>query len=365
MMDEQYMKLVMELAKKAEGYTSPNPMVGALVVRAENIVGRGYHARAGAAHAEIMALNEAGERAEGATLYVNLEPCCHYGRTGPCVEMIIAAKIKKVVIAMVDPNPLVAGKSIALLRQSGVIVITGVLENEARRLNEVFIKYITTGIPFVALKAAMSLDGKIATRLGESQWITSGQARLFGHYLRHRYDAILASVNTVILDNPSLTTRLPKGGGKDPIRIIVDSRARTPPEAKIITQRSSSPTLIAVTKMAPAERVATLRKAGAEVFVMPEENQRVSLKLLMGELAKKEITSVLIEGGGEVHASALKAGIVDKVYWFIAPKIIGGKEAPGPVGGLGIGCLTEAIQLKEVRVRRLGEDIGVEGYIIH
>ncbi|MEW6425681.1 MAG: bifunctional diaminohydroxyphosphoribosylaminopyrimidine deaminase/5-amino-6-(5-phosphoribosylamino)uracil reductase RibD [Bacillota bacterium] len=364
-MDEHYMRLALELAKKAEGYTSPNPMVGAVIVNDGKIVGRGYHSRAGSAHAEIVALNEAGEKARGATLYVSLEPCCHYGRTGPCVEAIIAAKIKKVVVAMVDPNPLVAGKGLALLKRAGIAVAAGVLEEEARRLNEVFVKYITTGLPFVVLKAAVSLDGKIATRLGESQWITSDEARLSGHRLRHRYDAILVGVNTVIIDNPSLTTRLPEEGGKDPVRVIVDSWARTPLDAKVMARSSAAPVLVAVTEKAPEERITALKEAGAEVLVVPAEKGRVNLQVLMKELAKREITSVLIEGGAEVHASALSAGIVDKVVWFIAPKIIGGREAPGPVGGRGAGRLAEAILLRDLRLQRCGEDIRVEGYIVH
>lgn len=362
--DEHYMRLALELAKKGEGFTSPNPLVGAVLVKDGEIVGTGYHARAGLPHAEIMALREAGEKAQGATLYVNLEPCCHHGRTGPCTEAIIAAKIRKVVVAMADPNPLVAGKGIARLRQAGVEVAAGVLEAEAGRLNEVFSKYITIGLPFVVLKAAMSLDGKIATRMGESRWITSEQARIFGHRLRHRYDAILAGVGTVLADNPSLTARLPEGGGRDPVRVVLDSSARTPPGAKIINQASAAPTLIAVTPKAPAERVAALKEAGAEVLVLPpDEKGRVNLPLLIKELGSREITSVLVEGGAEVHASALNAGIVDKVAWFIAPRIIGGKEAPGPVGGQGAGRPDEAIPLQNVSVQRIGEDIYVEGYI--
>jgi len=359
------MKLALELAKKAEGFTSPNPLVGAVIVKdGGEIAGTGYHTRAGAPHAEIEALREAGEKARGAALYVNLEPCCHHGRTGPCTEAIIAAGIRKVVVAMTDPNPLVAGKGIARLRQAGTEVVTGVLAAEAARLNEVFIKYITAGLPFVVLKAAVSLDGKIATRLGESRWITGQEARLCGHRLRHRYDAILVGVNTVLLDNPSLTVRLPEGRGKDPVRVVVDSCARTPPGAKIINQPSAAPTLIAVTPEAPAERVAALVMAGAEIITAPpDEKGRVNLPLLMKELAGREITSVLVEGGAEVHASALEAGIVDKVVWFIAPLIIGGKEAPGPVGGRGAGRLNEAFPLRDIFVRRTGEDICVEGYV--
>lgn len=362
-MDEQYMKMALELARKGEGFTSPNPMVGAVLVKDGEVVGKGYHARAGLAHAEIEALREAGEKAKGATLYVNLEPCCHHGRTGPCVEAIVAAQVKRVVLAMVDPNPLVAGKGIARLKAAGVEVAAGVLAEEAARLNEVFIKYITTGLPFVVAKAAVSLDGKIATRLGESQWITGEEARAFGHRLRHRYDAVLVGVNTVLADNPSLTARLPEGRGRDPVRIVLDSSARTPPDARIITQESSAPTIIAVTEEAAEERVTALSRAGAQIVVTPARKGRVDLAWLMKELAAREITSVLIEGGGEVHASALSAGIVDKVVFFIAPKIIGGKEAPGPVGGCGADRLAGAVTLRDVRVSRLGEDILVEGYV--
>lgn len=362
-MDEHYMGMALELARKGEGFTSPNPMVGAVVVKDGEVVGRGYHVRAGAAHAEVVALQEAGERAKDATLYVNLEPCCHYGRTGPCVKAIVAAKVKKVVVAMVDPNPLVAGKGIAFLREAGLEVVTGVLAAEAERLNEVFCKYITTGFPFVVAKAALSLDGKIATRSGESRWITGEEARVFGHRLRHRYDAILVGVNTVLRDNPSLTARLPEGRGKDPVRVVLDSFARTPPEARIIRQESPSPAIIAVTQDAPRGRITALEEAGAEVVVTPAKEGRVDLAWLMKELAEREITSVLIEGGGEVHASALAAGIVDKVVFFIAPIIIGGKSAPGPVGGQGAERLAEAVYLENMNVLRVGQDICVEGYI--
>ncbi|MGB9903793.1 MAG: bifunctional diaminohydroxyphosphoribosylaminopyrimidine deaminase/5-amino-6-(5-phosphoribosylamino)uracil reductase RibD [Desulfotomaculales bacterium] len=361
--DEHYMRMALELARKGEGFTSPNPMVGAVVVKDGKVVGRGYHVRAGAAHAEVVALQEAGEGAQDATLYVNLEPCCHYGRTGPCVKEIVAAKVKKVVVAMVDPNPLVAGKGLAFLREAGLEVVTGVLAAEAERLNEVFCKYITTGFPFVVAKAALSLDGKIATRSGESRWITGEEARVFGHRLRHRYDAILVGVNTVLRDNPSLTARLPEGRGKDPVRVVLDSFARTPPEVRVIRQESPSPAIIAVTQDAPRGRITALEEAGAEVVVTPAKEGRVDLAWLMKELAEREITSVLIEGGGEVHASALAAGMVDKVVFFIAPLIIGGKGAPGPVGGQGAGRLAEAVYLQNINVLRVGQDICVEGYI--
>lgn len=357
------MQMALDLARRAMGRTSPNPMVGAVVVKDGRVVGQGYHARAGTPHAEINALQEAGAQAAGATLYVTLEPCCHHGRTGPCTEAVLAAGVSRVVAAMTDPNPLVAGRGLERLREAGVEVTVGVMEEEARQLNEVFIKYITTRRPFVVLKAAMSLDGKIATRTGESRWITGREARLEVHRLRDRYDAILVGVNTVLLDNPSLTTRLPEGEGKDPVRIIVDSRARTPPQARVITQSSPAPTIIAVTPDAPEENLRRLEGAGAKILIVPGSGPRVDLAALMAELGRREITSVLIEGGAEIHASALEARIVDKVIWFIAPQIIGGRQAPGPVGGEGPARLAEAVELKEVSVDRYGPDICVQGYV--
>lgn len=363
------MTMALELAARARGRTSPNPMVGAVVVKDGQVVGKGCHLKAGTPHAEIHALREAGEKARGATLYVTLEPCCHHGRTGPCTEAILNAGIAQVFVAMTDPNPLVAGKGIELLRQAGVKVESGLLKEEALRLNEVFIKYISSGLPFVVLKAAMSLDGKIATRTGESQWITGPEARSQGHQLRDWYDAILVGVGTVLADNPSLTTRLPGNGGRDPLRVILDSTARTPPDAKVINQESTAATVVAVTPQAPPERIEALKKAGAEVLVVPPKNSGggdaagVDLAELMQQLGKREITSVLIEGGGRVHGSALASGIADKVVWFIAPKIIGGNEAPGPVGGTGIDRLANAVRLRDIELKCVGDDICIKGYI--
>ncbi|MCL6611722.1 MAG: bifunctional diaminohydroxyphosphoribosylaminopyrimidine deaminase/5-amino-6-(5-phosphoribosylamino)uracil reductase RibD [Peptococcaceae bacterium] len=358
------MKMALELAAAAMGRTSPNPMVGAVVVRDGEVVGRGFHARAGAPHAEVEALRDAGERARGSTLYVTLEPCCHYGRTGPCTEAVIDAGVKRVVAAMADPNPLVAGRGLARLRDAGLEVDCGVLEEEAGRLNEVFIKYITTGLPFVVMKAAMSLDGKIATRAGDSKWITGPEAREHGHRLRDRYDAVMVGVNTVLADDPSLTTRLP-GGGRDPVRLVLDSMARTPPGSRVINRDSAAPAIIVVTERAPRERVSRLIEAGAQVLSVPAEAEgsRVDMGALMRALAGREITSVLVEGGGQVHASALASGVVDKVAWFIAPKLIGGREAPGPVEGRGAERLSEAVCLERVSSSRMGNDIFIEGYI--
>lgn len=360
--DKYYMHMALELAAKARGRTSPNPMVGAVIVKDGEVIGKGFHVKAGSAHAEVVALADAGEAARGATVYVTLEPCCHYGRTGPCTEALLKAGVKRVVAAMQDPNPLVAGKGLAILKDRGVEVSWGVLEDEARKLNEVFIKYITTKLPFVVLKAATSLDGKIATTTGESKWITGVQAREQGHRLRDIYDAILVGVNTVLADDPSLTARLPEGRGRDPIRIIVDSSARTPTVARIFLQESAAYNIIATTESASPERKASLMATGADVIVVPGSGPTVDLAKLMEILGQREITSVLIEGGGQINGSALRSGIVDKVAWFIAPIIIGGDRAPGPVRGEGIEKLSSATKLYNIDIERLGQDLYITGY---
>ena len=358
----KFMRRALELA--ARGRTSPNPMVGAVIVKAGEIVGEGYHHKAGTPHAEVHAINSAGEKAKGAQLYVTLEPCCHRGRTPPCTKAIIQAGISSVVMAMYDPNPLVPGKGKAMLENYGITVQSGLLEQEARKLNEFYIKYITTGLPFVILKSAMSLDGKIATYTGKSKWITSETSRRKVHEIRDTVDAILVGIGTVINDNPSLTTRLMDRKGKDAVRIIVDSDARIPLPSKVLNLDSTAPTLIAVTPKALEDKISQLKSAGAEVIVIPERNDgRVNLKALMEGLGKREITSVMIEGGSEINASALKEGIVDKVMIFIAPKFIGGRTAPGLLGGQGIEHLSSAIGLRDIQVSKLGEDILVEGYI--
>jgi len=362
--DQQYMQMALELAARAKGRTSPNPMVGAVVVKDGRVVGQGYHARAGTPHAEINALREAGELAEGATLYVTLEPCCHHGRTGPCTEAVIKARVNRVVVAMTDPNPLVAGEGIQKLRNAGIEVVCGVLEQDARRLNEVFIKYITTRKPYVVLKTAMSLDGKIATAHGESQWITGAESREYVHRLRDRYDAILVGVDTVLADDPSLTTRLPAGWGKDPIRVVLDSQARTPHTARVVIQNSEAPTLIITAPGAPQERVQLLKEAGAQVIEVPGDEGGIDLASLLAELGQREITSVLVEGGARVNGSFVTGNLVDKVYWFIAPKLIGGITAPGPLGGPGITALQDALPIKDIKLHRYGEDICIEGYAV-
>lgn len=361
--DEDFIRRTLELAAKARGWTSPNPMVGAVIVRDGRVVGEGFHRRAGLPHAEIEALLAAGEAARGSTLYVNLEPCSHTGRTGPCTEAIVSAGVRRVVAAMADPNPLVSGKGFARLKESGVEVEFGVLETEAHRLNEAFIKFITTRRPFVILKTAMSLDGKIATATGESKWITGEAARGYVHQLRNTCDAVLVGIGTVLKDDPALTTRVPEGG-RDPVRVVVDSRARTPLEARVLNRQSEAAAFIAVTGMAPPERMAALRQAGAEVLVCGP-GPAVDLKFLLSALAEREIASIVVEGGSAVNASFLLQGLVDKLVWFIAPLIIGGREAIGPVGGTGVRSLAKAIRLREMNVRQLGNDLCIEGYPEH
>ncbi len=360
---ERFMKLVLRLAAKRRGRTSPNPMVGAVIVKNGVIAGKGYHKKAGEPHAEINALTAAGAKSKGADLYINLEPCSHVGRTPPCADALIKAGIRQVFVAMEDPNPQVAGSGIKRLKAAGIKVETGLLEEEARRLNEAFVKWITTGTPFVTLKAAASLDGRIATRSGDSKWITGEAARRHVHRMRDRTDAILVGIGTVEKDNPSLTARLPRGKGKDPLRVVLDSELRIPLTAKAINSDSSAPLLVATTEKADKRKAKELEKRGVEVLSFKSIKGRVPLRPLMMELGSREVTSLLVEGGSEVHASALNEGIADKLALFYAPKIIGGREAVGIVGGAGANALSEAIEIEEMTTRSVGEDILVEGYL--
>ncbi|SMC55940.1 bifunctional diaminohydroxyphosphoribosylaminopyrimidine deaminase/5-amino-6-(5-phosphoribosylamino)uracil reductase RibD [Sporomusa malonica] len=360
-MDEYYMRQALTIAQYASGRTSPNPLVGAVIVKDGRIVGQGWHRKAGTPHAEIHALAQAGDLAKDATVYVTLEPCSHYGRTGPCADALIQARIKKVVSAMTDPNPEVAGNGLAKLRAAGIEVVEGILASEAAKLNEVFIKWIVTGMPFGVLKTAMSLDGKIAAYTGHSKWITSSAAREHVHKLRDTYDGILVGIGTVLADDPELTTRLPESG-QNPIRIIVDSMARTPLTAKVVTD-NQAPTIIAVSSSAPTERVAALRNRGVEVLVLEQTPIGVNLRHLFKLLGERRITSVFIEGGTAINASVLEANLIDKVHCFIAPKILGGKTAPSPVGGTGIPVVDQAILLEETTAELIGTDILITGYI--
>jgi diaminohydroxyphosphoribosylaminopyrimidine deaminase/5-amino-6-(5-phosphoribosylamino)uracil reductase len=366
--DRQYMDRAIELAWQGRGWTSPNPMVGAVVVKDGQVVGEGFHPQAGKPHAEIYALDAAGAEAEGATLYVTLEPCAHHGRTPPCVERLLSSGVARVVVAVMDPNPLVAGKGIQRLREAGIEVEVGTSAHEATRLNERFFKYIKTKRPFVAIKTGMSLDGKIATASGESQWITNEDSRMHVQTLRATYDAIMVGVNTVVQDNPRLTCRIP--GGRQPIKIIIDSMARTPLNANIFakqgTQHLRTNTIICVCSRAPEDRVRALREVGAEIMVCADSgfnvDTHIDLAKLMPMLGKREITSVLLEGGGTLNSAALDAGIVDKIYAYVAPKIIGGVGAPTMVEGSGVVLLEEAVQLYRMTCSNMAGDILLEAY---
>ncbi|HTF99900.1 MAG TPA: bifunctional diaminohydroxyphosphoribosylaminopyrimidine deaminase/5-amino-6-(5-phosphoribosylamino)uracil reductase RibD [Nitrospirota bacterium] len=360
--DEKYMNMALSLAEKARGRTSPNPLVGAVVVKHGKVIASGYHKKAGLPHAEAVALKKAGRAARGATLYVTLEPCSHTNkRTPPCSPLVISSGIRRVVIATIDPNPEVSGGGVKALRRAGVEVKTGVLGAEARKLNEAFIKHITTGMPFVTLKIAQTLDGKIATSSGESKWITGEEARREAHHLRNVHDAVLVGVNTVLKDDPSLTARIP--GGRDPLRIVVDSKLRTPPSAKILKQKSSSKTYIATLPDAPKERLIKLLDAGAEIILAREKNGAVDLKHLMKTIGSYGVSSVLIEGGAEVNASALQTGIVDSVAIFIAPILMTGRDSLCSIGGMSPFKLSSAVRLRNWEVKFIGKDILLQGYI--
>jgi diaminohydroxyphosphoribosylaminopyrimidine deaminase / 5-amino-6-(5-phosphoribosylamino)uracil reductase len=357
------MALALKLAAKGTGSTSPNPMVGAVVVKDGHIVGQGYHHRYGQPHAEVEALRQAGLQARGATLYVTLEPCNHHGKTPPCTAAVLAAGIYRVVIANADPNPRVTGGGADFLRSQGLIVDQGLLAEAGQKLNECFFKATTTGLPFVIAKAAASLDGKIATRTNDSHWITSDKARIWGHRLRHQVDAILVGVGTVLADDPQLTTRLPLGQGKDPIRIVLDSRLRLPLSAQVLTRKSAAATWIACTDAAPPEKVAALQALGAEIILAPTRDHRVDLAALLPLLSERRIQSLLVEGGAEVHGSFFEAGLVDKFHLFLAPKFIGGRQAPGILGGQGIDRLAEAPQARDLSIHHLGPDLLITGYL--
>ncbi len=357
------MRRALELAEKAAGRTSPNPLVGAVIVKNGRVISEGYHKKAGRPHGEIVALRKAGKRARGAQMFVNLEPCCHQGRTPPCTDAIINSGLKEVYVGMRDPNPLVAGKGVRQLKRAGIAVHTGILKPECRHLNEVFIKYIQTGKPFVTLKSALSLDGKIATSTGESQWITGPEARDRVHRMRDRVDAILVGAGTVLKDNPRLTTRLKKGEGCNPARVILDARAEIPLKARVFQRADRDRVIYATTRRASTIRINQLHKAGVLIYVLPEIKNHISLKKLIKLLGQSGISSVLVEGGSGLNAGMLKAGMVDKLVLFLAPKIIGGESAPGVVGGPGIKSLKRALQIKNLTVTPVGADWMVEGYL--
>ena len=364
--DKKFMLEALALARSQMGKTSPDPMVGALLVKNGRVISIGCHAEQSTPHAEAFAIKKAGIKAKGSTLYLNLEPCNHYGYNPPCTHAIIKAGIKKVVAAMRDPNPLVNGKGFAQLRDAGIKVDIGILEEQARELNESFTKYITTNLPFVILKSAMSLDGKIATVTKESKYITGLPARRHVHMLRVYVDAVMVGLSTVQIDDPELTVRdvgdenISK---RNPKKIILDTKAEIPLNSKVLKNEPEK-AIVVVGETAPKTKLEKIRKAGAVILKVKTKAGKIDLKNLMVELGEDKITSIMIEAGGTLAASALGSGIVDKVLFFIAPKIIGGKTAPTPVGGKGFGRLSQAINLKSAKVKMFGNDIMIEGYIL-
>ncbi len=360
---ETFMRRALELAAKGRGRTSPNPMVGAVLVKHGRVVGEGYHPKAGAPHAEIYALRQAGEQARGATLYVTLEPCCHHGRTPPCTQALIAAGVAEVHMAMLDPNPRVAGRGRAELETAGIRTTVGTCEAEARALNEVFVHWITTGRPFVVAKFAMSLDGKIATHTGDARWISGHAARRHVHELRDRVDAILVGAGTVLADDPRLTTRLDREDVRHPLRIVLDSRGRVPLSARLFDPALPGHTLVATTPAIPDEHVRALQARNVQVLVLPPDPQgRVDVAALLETLGRQEITHLLVEGGSQVLGTFVDLGLVDKFVVFIAPLIIGGAEAPQPVGGRGAERIADALRLERLQWQSVGPDIMVTGY---
>lgn len=356
------MWMALDLARQGRGRTNPNPMVGAVLVKNGELIGSGYHQFAGGPHAEVIALRMAGEKAKGAALYVNLEPCAHHGRTAPCAEALIKAGVQEVIAAMGDPNPQVSGRGFQKLQEAGIRVKTGILEEKARRLNEVFLKYIVTQMPFVMLKTAMTLDGKIATRTGESRWITGEKSRQFVHRLRDQCDAVIVGIGTVLSDNPRLTTRLAEGGGKDALKVVVDSNARLPLEARVINPGLRNKLYLATTGAASPEKIRALREKGVEVAILPSAEGRVDLKALLRRLGERKISSVLVEGGGTLNYSLLKAGAVDKLFIFIAPLIFGGRNSPTPFAGEGVDTIDRSWQVEQTEIKQFDQDILIVGY---
>lgn len=360
MTDTTYMQMALELAQKGQGWTSPNPMVGAVIVKTGRVIGQGYHARCGDLHAERAALAACTEDPKGATMYVTLEPCCHHGRQPPCTDAILEAGIARVVVGSSDPNPQVAGQGVAILRAAGVEVTEHVLEEACTSLNDVFFHYIRTKTPYVVLKYAMTLDGKIAAYTGQSQWITGEIARNHVHQQRGRYRAILVGVGTVLTDDPQLTCRV--DGRRNPLRIVCDSHLRTPLTAQVVQTARAVPTLIAAC-FADPDRITQYEALGVRVWILPAKNGRVDLKALMDRLGQEEVDSVLIEGGSALHWAALETGIVHKVQAYIAPKLLGGSTAKSPIGGQGFPHPDQAVRLKPPSLTQLGEDLLIESEV--
>ncbi len=358
--DEKYIRRAFALAKKGMGYVSPNPMVGAVIVKDNRVIGEGFHHQFGGLHAEADAVKNAIADVEGATMYVNLEPCSHYGKMPPCTGLLIQKKISKVVVSMTDPNPLVSGNGIKMLQNAGIEVVLGVLEKEAKELNKIFIQYITQGIPYVLLKAAMTLDGKIATCTGDSKWVSNEKARKKVHLLRKQYAAVMVGYNTVEADNPMLTCRLPKQS-KNPVRLIMDSAAHISTDSLVLNTLSVAKTIVIHTDKAPIKKLNQIKEKGADTLLVEEKNGHVDFNCMLKQIGLMGIDSVLLEGGGTLAYSALEAGCVDEVLFFVAPKIIGGKHALTPVEGLGIDIMKNALYVNDLQCKKIGDNLMITG----
>lgn len=362
MNDSEYMRMALEYAKRGCGFTAPNPMVGAVIVKDGRVIGHGWHEKYGQPHAERNALASCTEPPDGAVMYVTLEPCCHYGKQPPCVEAVIEAGIRRVVVGSADPNPLVSGKGVQILREHGIQVTENVLREECDRLNEVFFYYIQTKQPFVVMKYAMTLDGKIAAYTGDSKWITGEAARNHVQQQRHRYTAIMAGIGTVLADDPLLTCRIPDG--KNPVRIICDTKLQTPVSSQIAATARQVPTILAAGKeQADQQKQEALEQMGCRVMLLDEKNGHIDLRQLMRLLGEEQIDSILLEGGGTLHWAALESGIVRKVQAYIAPKMFGGQDAKTPVEGAGVAAAADAFYFKNSTVTRLGEDFLIESEV--
>lgn len=361
MNDNEYMRLALQLAEKGCGWTAPNPMVGAVIVKDGEIIGQGWHEKYGQPHAERNALSSCTQSPKGAVMYVTLEPCCHYGKQPPCTDAILEAGIRRVVVGSADPNPLVCGKGIQILRRHGIDVTEHVLQAECDKLNEVFFHYIKTGHPFVAMKYAMTMDGKIAAYTGDSKWITGETARNHVQQQRHRYTGIMVGVGTILADDPLLTCRIP--GGKNPIRIICDTNLRTPLTSKAVTTANEAPTILATCCM-DREKQLAYEKAGCRILPVDQKDSHVDLTQLMAKLGEEHIDSILLEGGGTLNWAALDSGIVQKVQTYIAPKLFGGQTAKTPIEGIGVPSPADGTLLKNSKITRLGEDFLIESEVI-
>ncbi len=367
-LDQQMMQRTFELALRGWGRTSPNPLVGAVIVRDGQVLAEGWHDRCGGPHAEVAALEDARSRGidvRGATMYVNLEPCSHYGRTPPCSLALIQSGIKKVVTAMVDPNPLVAGRGHGQMAQAGIEVVSGILENEAKRLNDIFIHYITQKRPFVCLKMAASLDGKTATGAGQSRWITGKEARRWVHWQRLRYRAVAVGINTVLADDPMLTARDENDTEveRQPLRVVLDPLLKLPLESKLVRTAREIPLLVVSGQQTDPDKVSVLQSLGVSVFACPKRTDTLDLGFFLDYLYSRDVDSLLLEGGNQTAATFLNQGLIDKIAFFFAPMLIGGRDAPGLIGGQGITELTGAIRLSDLKVQQLGDDLLIEAYI--